>query len=413
MKLNRKWLSIGAVSTMAIALTITAVCTRDTKAVKDSKEVAETVVSTEDVTAGIAAAINEIEENTECYTANAVATVQKEEVDVVALAEEAEEAEDASTAFYANWLVADVKGSMNVRAEADEEADLVGKLHKGDLASVVSIDGDWTKIKSGNVEGYVKSEYTLVGEDAYNYVNENCDTVAVVQINGLRIREEMSTDADVVKTLAEGDKVVVDKSAAVGEGWLAVKYNKKTCYVSSEYVKVSLDTGVALTMKEEAEKAAAEKAAAEKAAAEKAAAKSSSKSDSKTSSNQKESAGTTQGTSLAATADDTTLLAAIIQCEAGGQSYDCQLAVGAVVVNRVKSGSYPNNVHDVIFQKSQFGPVSNGALEKRLAKGVSDTAYQAAQAALSGSDNTDGAIGFKLASSGHDGVVIGPIVFFK
>jgi spore germination cell wall hydrolase CwlJ-like protein len=87
-------------------------------------------------------------------------------------------------------------------------------------------------------------------------------------------------------------------------------------------------------------------------------------------------------------------------------------AVGAVVVNRVHSGSFPNTVYGVIYQRGQFGPVSSGRLASRLSSGVSSSARQAAQAALSGSDPTGGAKYFKLASGGHEGVVIGAIVFY-
>ena len=129
-------------------------------------------------------------------------------------------------------------------------------------------------------------------------------------------------------------------------------------------------------------------------------------------SNQVASSGIVQGSSLAASADETTLLAAIIYCEAGNQSYEGQLAVGAVVLNRVKSSSYPNTIYDVIYQKYQFGPASSGALERALANGVPQTCYDAAAAALNGEENTGGALGFKRASSGHAGVVIGAHVFY-
>ena len=75
------------------------------------------------------------------------------------------------------------------------------------------------------------------------------------------------------------------------------------------------------------------------------------------------------------------------------------LAVGAVVVNRVHSGSFSNSIHGVIYQRGQFGPASSGKLASRIKKGVSNTARRAAQAALSGTDNTNGAKYFKLASS--------------
>ncbi len=64
--------------------------------------------------------------------------------------------------------------------------------------------------------------------------------------------------------------------------------------------------------------------------------------------------------------EDEELLAAIIYCEAGNQSYTGQVAVGYVVMNRVKSSSYPNNLHDVIYQSGQFEPTRNGSLASAL-----------------------------------------------
>jgi spore germination cell wall hydrolase CwlJ-like protein len=78
----------------------------------------------------------------------------------------------------------------------------------------------------------------------------------------------------------------------------------------------------------------------------------------------------------------------------------------------VKSSLYPNDIKSVIYQKSQFGPASSGKLARRLASGVSSEAKKAAQAALNGSDPTNGGMYFKLASSGKSGVVIGPVVFY-
>ena len=132
----------------------------------------------------------------------------------------------------------------------------------------------------------------------------------------------------------------------------------------------------------------------------------------KSSSGQSASSRTTQNASIAASADEETLLAALVQCEAGGTSVQCMTAVGAVVVNRVRSGGFANSIYGVIYQRGQFGPASSGRLEARLASGVSASARQAARAALNGSDPTGGAKYFKLASSGHAGTVVGPIVFY-
>ena len=81
------------------------------------------------------------------------------------------------------------------------------------------------------------------------------------------------------------------------------------------------------------------------------------------------------------------LMASIIYCEAGNQPYEGQVAVGAVIMNRVKSGSYPDSIEAVIYQSGQFGPAATGWLNRvRSSKGYSQTALQAAVDALNGSN---------------------------
>ena len=94
------------------------------------------------------------------------------------------------------------------------------------------------------------------------------------------------------------------------------------------------------------------------------------------------------------------LMASIIYCEAGNQPYEGQVAVGAVIMNRVKSGSYPNSIEEVIYQSGQFGPATTGWLNRvRSSKGYSQTALQAAVDALNGS-NPIGSLYFDQGGSG-------------
>ena len=400
---NRKCMEVFALLGLTLMISITAVLTNDTAIVQSA-----TLEQGTTMQAGVASAIDntlalaaipssEAADNVIAGVSGVVGDyeetvyVERGEVDVVAASGEEEEPESE----WSDKLMADVDKEMNVRAEANAESSIVGTLHKGDLATVLEDQGEWIKITSGNVEGYVKSDYCVTGEEAYDYAMENCHTTATVLTNGLRIRKDMSTESGVVKTLAENDAILVDTDTEVDDGWVAVIYNKETYYVSAEYVDVALSTGTALTVEEEAEIARRE---AEAAAAAKA--------------KQTESAGTVTGSALAANVDEVTLLAALIQCEAGNQSYDCQLAVGAVVVNRVKSPSYPNTLVEVIYQKAQFGPASNGALAKRLNKSISETDMAAASAALNGDSNVGGACSFKLTKSGHEGIAIDALVFY-
>ena len=107
-------------------------------------------------------------------------------------------------------------------------------------------------------------------------------------------------------------------------------------------------------------------------------------------------------------ADDVTLLAAIIQIEAGSECYDGQVAVGAVVMNRVLSGSYTNNIEGVIFQKGQF---ATSRMSSVISKGPKASCIQAAQEAMAGSDPTGGLTHFRRAGS-KDGLIIGNHVFY-
>lgn len=332
--------------------------------------------------------------------------VEKENTEIVASPAEATEAVaeavvvpelTAEELEWQNSMMPDVNDSLNVRAEGSEEAEIVGKLAKGDRATVVEIGEEWTKITSGNVEGYVKNSYCIYGTDALEYAKENCDTIATTTGSSLRIREEMSTDSRIIKTLEEGKQLIVDTSAESNDEWVAIEYGDNTYYVSAEYVTVELVTGTGLTTEEIAE--IAQKKAEEKAAAEKALAEAREKAQS-------------AGVALS-NVDDYTLLAAIISCEAGGEPYETQLAVGAVVMNRVRSGRWGSSIAQVLTAKGQFPPATNGTLTRKLSSGkISSTSYEAASAALAGYDNTYGCLSFNRNNGTRAGIVYGNMVFW-
>ena len=95
------------------------------------------------------------------------------------------------------------------------------------------------------------------------------------------------------------------------------------------------------------------------------------------------------------------LMASIIFCEAGNQSYEGQVAVGAVIMNRVKSGTFPNTIEGVIYQSGQFSPVATGWLNKvRNSAGYTQTAMQAAIDALNGSNPIGSCLYFDQGGSG-------------
>ncbi len=110
---------------------------------------------------------------------------------------------------------------------------------------------------------------------------------------------------------------------------------------------------------------------------------------------------------------DRYLLANLIYCEAGGEGYAGQLAVGAVVINRVLSSVYPDSVIGVIYQGSQFSPVASGRLAIALAEGkATASCYQAADDAMKGNTNVGNCVYFRTPIEGLSGINIGGHVFY-
>lgn len=316
------------------------------------------------------------------------ASIEKTDVEVVTAPQMSEE-----EAAWQNRLMANVEESLNVRTEPNEAAALAGKLRKGDVAEVVERMDGWTHITSGNVDGYVKDEFCVFGQEAYAYAKANCTTKATVLEAGLRLRSEANEASSIYDVVAQGDTLTVAADMEVPEGWVAIQYGDGIAYVSAQYVEVALSTGTGITVEEEQAIIAKQKAEEEAKKAE-----------------QAKKAATTQKAAVEASYDEVTILGALIQLEAGNECYDGQVAVGAVVMNRVRSGSYPNSISDVVYQRGQFSVRDRVA--GVAAGGVKSSCLQAAHQAINGTDNTGGALQFAPVSSGRGGVVIGNHVFY-
>lgn len=322
---------------------------------------------------------------------------QEEKQAAKEVAEETEKETEKLSKTEQEWqdkVMADVEDFLCIRAKGDADAEVVGKLYPTSVATVAKQGKNWTKITSGDVKGYVKTEYLLFGSDAYANAKKVCKKYAHVQTDGLRVRSKANENAQVISVADKKDRLLLNKKADKKNGWVAVTVKAGNGYVSADYVKVKLGTTDAVSI---AEEIAAQKA---KEAAERAATAAAS------------APAATQHAATSASVDDTTLLAAIIQCEAGSECYEGKVAVGAVVLNRVRSGSYANSISGVIYQSGQFGPASNGSLARVLASGnISSSCRQAAADALAGADPTGGKLSFHRAN-GRDGLVIGNHVFF-
>ena len=111
---------------------------------------------------------------------------------------------------YTNLGLCNVQeNNLNIRETPDESGRLVGKLPKDAACEVLESEGGWAHITSGKVEGYVKEEYLLTGYNAKKKGEELASTVAVASSDGLNIREQPDTGADVVTQVAEGEELQV------------------------------------------------------------------------------------------------------------------------------------------------------------------------------------------------------------
>ena len=148
---------------------------------------------------------------------------------------------------YTNLGIANVDNNLNIRKEPSTSGKLVGKLPKNAACEILDEEDGWVHIISGEVEGYVSSEYLLTGMEAVAKARELVQKKAKVTCDSLKVREEASTDAEVIMTVANGEKLDVIEED--GE-WVKVDLDGQEVYVFGEYVEVSEDLDTALTITE-------------------------------------------------------------------------------------------------------------------------------------------------------------------
>lgn len=296
------------------------------------------------------------------------------------------------------------ESQTNVYAQASEEAELVGKVTWANEAQIVEDGTEWVKISSGNVNGYMRKQFLACGTQAEELADALGQKIATVQADGLFVRRSPDENGEVCDQAEAGDKY---NYQTIENGWVSISLaSGKTGYVSEQYVTTEVVYSHGITVEEEQaailaqqeaeRKAAEEKAAQEKAAKEKAE-KEKAEAEKKKAAKQAE-VQKTQAEPTNASVDDLTLLAAIIELEAGSH-YEGGIAVGNVVLNRVHSSSYPNTISGVIYQRGQFPGAHNGKLAKILARGPKSSSYNAAQAALNGENVVGGRLHFNMQSA--------------
>ncbi len=282
-------------------------------------------------------------------------------------------------------VMSNVTNTLNVREEPNTEAIIAGKLYRGCGATVLERQDGWTKIKSGNLIGWAKDEYLFFGAEAEAEALKVGYSVAIVESDAIRVRAQASMKADTLGFAAKGKSLIVD--GEVDEAWLRVEYGEEIGYILREHVSEeflvdfgeSMDEITERKMKEEADKKKLVKYYG----------------------------------AMSASEYELLLLSALIYCEAGGESYEGKLAVGAVVCNRIRSASYQDTLQGVIYASGQFTPAMSGKVDRVMARGnIPQSCRDAAEEALGGYTNVGDCLYFRRNNGTREGIVIGNHVFY-
>lgn len=149
---------------------------------------------------------------------------------------------------FSNLVIAKVNSYVNVRSDASEEAEVVGKLYDKSVGTYLSEKDGWYEINSGNVTGYVKAEYCVTGKDAIELAKEVGTRIATVTTTTLKVREEASTESTVLGLVPiEEELSVVEEQ----DGWVKVDIEEGYGWVSMDYVSLRTDFVKAESKEEE------------------------------------------------------------------------------------------------------------------------------------------------------------------
>lgn len=216
------------------------------------------VVQDEAMESGISAReVAVLKSNDEAEAAEATEVTEAEEV----TEETTEAAPECEYPEWQEYAVANIEGSLRVRAEASTDAEIVGKLYPYAVAHVVERGEEWSKVESGSVSGYVANEFLMFGDEAGAYITENYKYCASVEVPALNVRQDQSTESECIGSVTGGQELDV-----LGETdeWVEIQYNDDTVgYVAKEFVEVGWNYPTAMTLEEE--QAMIEAALAEKA----------------------------------------------------------------------------------------------------------------------------------------------------
>ena len=296
-----------------------------------------------------------------------------------------------TTAMASGIGVIDAKDMLDIHAEANTASAVIGQVMEDGHVAILAKYNDWVQIQAGEIAGWVPAE---------NLVETEISNEEAVAANEQVIAERTGATASEDEFFAE-EEVQQDETAALqAEASEAAQNEIEEVQAAEEAARIEAEAQAKAAAEEAAQLAAqAQAKAAEEAARIEAEA-------------QQAALAAQAAQTAAISAEELKLLANIIYCEAGSESYVGKVAVGNVIMNRVKSASQPNTITEVVYAKGQFSPVRNGSLQRALSSDKADAAcYQAAIEALAGAQPVGDKLFFRR-NNGRSGQVIGHHVFY-
>lgn len=200
---------------------------------------------------------NTTETSTEASTETTEETTEQETTTV-------EETTEAPKSIYDSIAMSQVENYVNVRSLPSTDAEIIGKIYNNCAATIIATEGDWYKIESGNVTGYIKSDYFVTGEEAKEIAIQCGYVNATVTTETLNVRDGQGTDYKLLTQLPEGGVFDVIQ---YGDGWVYLNVDEDIQgWVSMEFVDIDVAFDTAITLEEEQAKLEEERRLAEEAA---------------------------------------------------------------------------------------------------------------------------------------------------
>ena len=227
------------------------------------------------VNAGMALGLTEAADATELLTAGVtsaltyygadVSVAQNDSNVVTASAQGAPQTDDASqeseqaneaaqtptaaqTCGYTNLGMSVISsGNLNIRQEASTDSEVVGILTNHNACELLEDAGDWYKVTSGKVTGYVSKQYLVTGDEAESIAEQEIKTVATVNTETLNVRAEKSTEAAVLSQVGNSEAFTVN---SVADGWVEISVDDSVGYISQDYVTLAQALPTAKTIEQ-------------------------------------------------------------------------------------------------------------------------------------------------------------------